>query len=305
MIGLTKLRDLSVVDEDGTERNLPIAAASALLKVGDYLLVLSDDERQMAIVEEGNDEPGTLIKVMEGGTPRGPDERAGHKPDFECMAHLEPFDGFEHGAILALGSGSGPDRNQATLLRLTADGRPDSDFELVDLGPLYERLREDIVDLNIEGSAVIGDVFRLMQRGNGPEGRNARVDLDAGAVRAALVEGEPIPPAAVQAIEFYDLGNLKGVPLCFSDASPLADGRMAFIASAEIGDGYVGSSLGLMDSDGTVEFNEPVDHELKLEGLAAEIQDDGRIRLLMVSDADDPDHPSPLMEAYLPSRADQ
>jgi hypothetical protein len=300
MIGLSKVRDLSVLDEEGNEQNLPIASASALVKAGDYLLVLSDDERQIAIIEEGTDEPGTLIRVMDGTTPSSPDERADHKPDFECMAHLEPFGRFEHGAILGLGSGSAPDRNQATLLRLASDGRPESDFEIVDLGPLYERLRADIVDLNIEGSAVVGDVFRLLQRGNGPKGRNARVDLDADAVRSALSGREPISPDAVRTIEYYDLGHLKGVPLCFSDASPLPDGRMAFIASAEIDDGYVGSSLGLMDSDGTVEFNEPVDHELKLEGLATEVLDDGRIRLLMVSDADDPDQPSPLMEAYLP-----
>jgi len=299
MIGLKKVRDLHVVDEDGNERDLPIAAASALLRVGDYLLVLSDDERQMAIFEEGSDEPGTLIKVMEGTTPSSADERADHKPDFECMAHIEPFDRFEHGAILGMGSGSAPDRNQATLLRLTADGRPDSDFKVVDLGPLYDRLREDIVDLNVEGSAVVGDVFRLMQRGNGPAGRNARVDLDADAVRSALAGGEPIPPDAVRTIEFCDLGQLKGVALCFSDASPLPDGRMAFIASAETDDGYVGSSLGLMSSNGTVEFNEPVDHDMKLEGLAADVLEDGRIRLLMVSDADDPDQPSPLMETHL------
>jgi hypothetical protein len=299
MIGLTKLRDLSVLDEDGNERSLPIAAASALLRVGDYLLVLSDDERAMAVIRDGTDEPGTVIKVMEGTTPSSADERADHKPDFECMAHFEPFDRFKNGAILGLGSGSAPDRNQATLLSLASDGRPDSDFQVVDLGPLYERLREDIVDLNIEGSAVVGNVLRLMQRGNGPEGRNARVDLDADAVRSALAGGEPISPSAVQTIEFYDLGYLKGVPLCFSDASPLPDGRMAFIASAEVADGYVGSSLGLMNSDGAVEFNEPVDHELKLEGLAADVLEDGRIRLLMVSDADNPDQPSPLMETHL------
>src|SRR5680860_1556215 len=157
MIGFKKVRNLSVLDGDGNERNLPIAAASALLRVGNHLLVLSDDERQMAIFEDGIDEPGALIKVMERATPSSPDQRADHKPDFECMAHLEPFGRFEHGAILALGSGSAPDRDRATLLKLTSEGRPDSDFEIVDLGPLYDRLRADIDDLNIEGSAVVGD----------------------------------------------------------------------------------------------------------------------------------------------------
>ncbi|MGH2750634.1 MAG: DUF6929 family protein [Actinomycetota bacterium] len=299
MIGLKKLRDLSVIDDGGHERSLPLAAASALLRVRSYLLVLSDDERQMAIFEDESDEPGRLIKVMGGATPSSPDERADHKPDFECMALLEPFDRFEHGAVIGIGSGSKPERNRATLLTLTEDGRPEAGFEIVDLSALYNRLRTDLEDLNIEGSAVVGDAFRLMQRGNGPKGRNARVDLDAEAVRAALAEGRAVPADSVNAIEFYDLGLLKGVPLCFSDASPLPEGRMAFIASAEVGDGYAGSSLGLMGSHGAVELNEPVDHHLKLEGLAARVTDDGRIHLLLVSDADDPDQPSPLMEAYL------
>lgn len=299
MIGLKKVRDLSVVDQDGNERNLPIAAASALVRVKNQLLVLSDDEREMAIFEDGSNEPGTLIKVMEGDTPSSPDQRADHKPDFECMAHFEAFGRFEHGAILALGSGSAPDRDRATLLKLTSDGRPGSDFEIVDLGPLYYHLRADIDDLNIEGAAVVGDVFRLMQRGNGPDGRNARVDLDADAVRLALDRGEPLHPDAVLSIEFYDLGQLKGVPLCFSDASPLPDGRMAFIASAETDEGNLGSSIGLMEPDGTVEFNEPVDHDLKLEGLATDVGEDGRVHLIMVSDADNPDQASPLMETYL------
>jgi hypothetical protein len=299
MIGLRKVRDLSIVDENGRQRSLPIAAASALLMVGNYLLVLSDDERQMAVFDAEGDDPGSLIGVMEGRTPDGANERADQKPDFECMAHLAPFDRFEHGAVIALGSGSAPDRDKATVLPLESDGHPTSDFEIVDLGPLYDHLRGEIDDLNIEGSALVGDNFRLLQRGNGPHGRNARVDVEADALRSAVIGGEPISPDAVQAIEFYDLGLLKGAPLCFSDASPLGDERMAFIASAEVSDGNLGSSLGVMDPRGIVVFNEPVDHELKLEGLAARTTGDGRVHLLMVSDADDPDQPSPLMETYL------
>ncbi|MGH2828507.1 MAG: DUF6929 family protein [Actinomycetota bacterium] len=276
-----------------------MAAASALLKVGKNLLVLSDDERQMAVFDAESDEPGYLIRVMSGKTPPSADERADHKPDFECMALFAPFGRFEQGAILGLGSGSAPDRDKGTLLLLTDDHRPREPFEVVELGELYERLREDLDDLNIEGSAVVGDDFRLMQRGNGPKGRNARVDVELTAVRHALDQREQLPATSVTGIEFYELGQVRGVPLCFSDASPLPDGRMAFIASAESSGGHLGSSIGLMESDGTVSFNEPIDHELKLEGLVARVTDEGQVHLLMVSDADDPDSPSPLMETYL------
>jgi hypothetical protein len=287
------------VDERGREQGLPIAAASALIRVGHNLLVLSDDERQMAVFDAESDEPGYLIKVMKGTTPASPGERADHKADFECMALFAPFGRFEHGAVVGLGSGSAPDRDKGTLLTLTADHRPEEPFEVVELGPLYVRLREDLNDLNIEGSAVVGDDFRLMQRGNGPKGRNARVDLELAAVQHALDQRDPIPAASVTGIEFYDLGQVRGVPLCFSDAAPIPDGRMAFIASAESSGGYVGSSIGLMESDGTVSFNEPIDHELKLEGLEATVTGEGRLQLLMVSDADDPGTPSPLMETFL------
>ncbi len=253
----------------------------------------------MAVFDAESDEPGFLIKVMKGRTPASSDERADHKPDFECMALFAPFGRFEHGAVLGLGSGSAPDRDKGTLLTLAADHRPQEPFEVIELGPLYERLRRALDDLNIEGSAVVGDDFRLLQRGNGPEGRNARVDLELAAVQHALDRGDPLPANSVTGIEFYDLGQVRGVPLCFSDASPLSDGRMAFIASAESSGGHLGSSIGLMESDGKVSFNEPIDHELKLEGLAARATDEGRLQLLMVSDADDPDSPSPLMETYL------
>lgn len=299
MIGLKKVRDLSVLDEEGDEQGLPIAAASALVRAGSNLLVLSDDERQLAVFDEDSDEPGYLIRVMEGVPPASADERADHKPDFECMALLAPWARFEHGAVLGLGSGSAPDRDKGTLLMLTADHKPEKDFEIVELGRLYDKLRSDIEDLNIEGVAVVGNDFRLLQRGNGPKGRNARIDVELDSVLDALDRGDPISGDSVKRIEFYDLGMVRGIELCFSDASPLSDGRMIFIASAESEGGYLGSSIGLMEPDGSVAFNEPVDHDVKLEGLAARMSDDGRLHLLMVSDADDPDSPSPLMETYL------
>ena len=191
MIGLKKVRDLHVVDEDGKERDLPIAAASALLRVGDYLLVLSDDERQMAIFEEGSDEPGLSSRSWKAPRRAARTSAPITSPTSSAWPTSSRSTVSSMGRFSGMGSGSAPDRNQATLLRLASDGRPDSDFKVVDLGPLYDRLREDIVDLNIEGSAVVGDVFRLMQRGNGPEGRNARVDLDADTVRSALAGGEP------------------------------------------------------------------------------------------------------------------
>ena len=54
-----------------------------------------------------------------------------------------------------------------------------------------------------------------------------------------------------------------------------------------------------MTPDGEVSFIDEVDQTIKVEGLTARIEDDD-ISVLMVTDADDPDTPSPLLEARLP-----
>jgi hypothetical protein len=79
---------------------------------------------------------------------------------------------------------------------------------------------------------------------------------------------------------------------------------MVFGASAESSgsarsDGKtVGSAIGIMERDGTIEMKEPIDVEVKLEGLSARAEGDA-IHLLMVTDADDPSVPSPLLAAEL------
>jgi hypothetical protein len=108
----------------------------------------------------------------------------------------------------------------------------------------------------------------------------------------------------VKRVQPRSLGDLKGVSLCFADSSPLKDDRQVFAASAEDtkdgGDGaIIGSALGVMTPDGEVSFIDEVDQVIKIEGLTARIEDDD-ISVLMVTDADDPDTPSPLLEARLP-----
>ncbi len=211
-----------------------------------------------------------------------------------------------HGALIALGSGSSDKRNHGCLISLGPDKLPAGAPTQTDLGPLYANLKKEISDLNIEGVAALETTLRIFQRGNNGSGRNASIDLDLEEVQRALDSGDPIPPSAVLDIRTYDLGKLKGVNLSFSDASVLDDGRIAFTASAEdsksnYDDGEtVGSAIGVMATDGEVILVEEVDQNVKLEGLWAEQRDD-EIRLLMVTDADDPSKPSPLLEATMPA----
>ena len=93
--------------------------------------------------------------------------------------------------------------------------------------------------------------------------------------------------------------------MCFSDASALPDGRVVFAASTEASDadapdGQVyGSALGIIDRDASVSFVEPVDLIIKIEGIDAHHAGE-HIEVLMVTDADNPDEPSPLLEATIP-----
>ena len=114
-----------------------------------------------------------------------------------------------------------------------------------------------------------------------------------------------IPPDALRNVDHVDLGQLQGVRLCFSDASALADGRIVFAASTEdsestMNDGMTyGSALGIIEQDGSLGPVEPLDLIVKVEGIDARIADE-TIDVMMVTDADDPDAPSPLLRASIP-----
>ncbi len=49
MIKLRKLRDLELGEKAGDEHSRHISAASSLVRVGDILYVVADDERQLGI----------------------------------------------------------------------------------------------------------------------------------------------------------------------------------------------------------------------------------------------------------------
>ena len=97
----------------------------------------------------------------------------------------------------------------------------------------------------------------------------------------------------IASLRTYDLGELDGVELCFSDATPLGDGLVVFTASAEDDDGAIhGSVIGLIDPGGDVRRLRRIDRKWKVEGVHA-TTDTGVLDLLFVCDQDEPDTPSP------------
>jgi hypothetical protein len=314
MIPVRKLRDL---DLDGADVRDHVSAASGLVRSGDTLFVVADDSHDLAIFPATATKPGRVMKILDGEMPADHTERKKHKRDLESLVQLPHFEGAPYGALLALGSGSGPpqdrsgsraSRDYASLIQLGENGNPTGSYVQIDFGALYDSLRHEITDLNLEGATLAGQALHLFQRGDNEDSDNARIGLDLAGVTEALAHESCPGSGYIRSVERYDLGRLHGVKLCFSDATTLGNGRIMFAASAEntrVGH-YVGSAFGMLGDQAELLWCEPVDAPAKLEGLTARILDpdgaDPTIEMLMVSDADDPDVASPLTGAEIPLR---
>jgi hypothetical protein len=112
---------------------------------------------------------------------------------------------------------------------------------------------------------------------------------------------------APRRIDVHELGSIDGIPLAFTDAAALADGRMVFCAVAEdTNDAYLdgdfhGAAIGILDNAGALISLERIDAPAKIEGIDARLQD-GAIELLLVTGADDAGVAGQLLEARIPAR---
>ena len=282
-----------------------VSAASGIVRVGPWLHIVSDDSLWLSSFPLEGLGPGQLTRLLPGELPREPVARKARKPDLEALCLVEGSAGAPHGALLALPSGSSPERLRGAWVPLREDGLLAGPAHPVDLGPLYARLAREVGPLNVEGAAWTGGRLRLLNRGNQPGGADAVMDVDGGELLAALAADVPPPPTAVRSVRRWKLGRLGGVPLTFSDAAPLPDGRLVFTASAEdttnaIADGAVkGSAVGLLSAEGEPLWLRAVDARVKLEGVTPRAEADGRLRLWLVSDADDPRVIASLFELVL------
>ena len=302
MIEVRQLRELTIDAPPGAAGGRFISAGSGLVRTGDHLYVIADDERELAVFAPEGDAPGHLARFLPGVLPTHPRERKRRKPDVEALALL-PLPEGGLGTLLALESGSRPQRQGGFLWQLDERGALFGDARRIDITPLYQVLEAEIPDLNVEGATVADERLFLFQRGNGQAGVNAVVELDFGAAWLELEQGL-LSAQALQGIRPYDLGELDGVRLCFSDATALRDGSVLFIAVAEAGDdtyldgNCAGAAIGLISAGGELVAVEALEGAAKVEGVEAEEVGDS-LRVLMVADADDPDKPSPLLVAEL------
>jgi hypothetical protein len=167
---------------------------------------------------------------------------------------------------------------------------------------VYDAMRSELGgEINIEGAAVLGDRLWLFHRANRGKAPNTVAEFELGDLSRTLREDLIVDPDELAAIRGYELGDLDGVPLCFSDATALTEGLVCFSASAEGDeDGDIhGSVVGTISADGSVRRLRTIDPRWKVEGVHATI-DTGVIDFLFVCDQDDPDTPSPLLSATMP-----
>ena len=302
---LRKLRDLTVERPSAEGRPPHLSAASGIVRRGDFVYVIGDDELSLGVFSASSPEPGRLRRALEGDLPGDAADRKNEKPDLEALTMLPPFDGHPYGALLGLGSGSSPVRQRGFSWALAADGSLQGEPRQIDLEPLYDRLREQIDKLNVEGCSVVGERLWLLHRGNRGGTPNLVAELSLAAVMSSLEREGTLDPHELQATRSYDLGELDGTPLAFSDVTPLADQLVVFTASAETDpggdeDGEIrGSVVGTLGADGGVQRLRAIDSRWKVEGVHASI-DTGVVDLLFVCDQDEPDTPSPLLSAAMP-----
>ena len=296
------VRELVVDDTAGIAGQTHLSAASGLVKLGNRLFVVADDEHHLAMFDLSNREPGRLVAIFDGELPLRHKARKAAKPDCEALLELPSFAGYPHGALMAMGSGSRPSRQRGALMAIDAAGEIQGPARTVDLAPLLAPLHDLVPDLNIEGAFVQGDRFALLQRGNSGSATNARIDLSWRGLQRWLVAAGPAPQPA--AITRFALGAINGVPLSFTDGAALPGGDWVFSAAAEdTTDNYndgrcAGSAIGLVDAGGTTRVLERVSLTCKVEGITA-LNAGETIDLLLVTDADDRRQPALMLSTAL------
>jgi hypothetical protein len=303
VVALTLVRALVLSQPSHPSALSHLSAASGLVRSGDRLFVVADDELHLGVFPAAGDAPGHLVRLFEGDLPAAKPARKQRKPDLEALTLLPPMPSYPHGALVALGSGSTPQRCRGIVLGLDAGGDLSGQRRIFDLEPLYRKLGSHFAELNIEGATIASGELNLFQRGNIGQPLNgvARFPLTAliDAMEHRLTEA--IEPIDVHAI---DLGRLGNVPYSITDATALPDGRTLVTAVAEeTEDSYadgacLGAMIAVLSTDWLVERRFVLDGARKIEGVWANVAGH-RADLMLVTDADDPSIAASLFSATI------
>jgi hypothetical protein len=292
------LRNLALDPTQHPHGQAHLSAASGLVRVRQRWYVVADDELHLGVFDD-NPAPGTLVRLLEGDLPRDKGKRKKAKPDLETLAQLPPLPGCPAGALLALGSGSKPQRETGVLVGLDVQGVPNGRMASLDLAPLRKRFS----DLNIEGAFVLSGDLVLLHRGNQGDARSACIRFDWNMIAPWLAGLQPQPPS-VKSVQLLVLGDVAGVPLSLTDGTALQGGAWAFCAVAEsTDDSYhdgacVGSAIGIVAPEGQLRQLHLLAGAPKVEGIAAQAQGSDWV-FTLVTDPDDPKTSSQMLQTRL------
>lgn len=284
-------------------RKRVLAAGSGLTRVLKRFYVAADDELFLGAFKVASKRPGKRIRVFAGKLPREYKARKKMKPDLESIVHLPGVD--RPGHLLAVPSGSKPNRVIGALVELSRKGKAKKhSLPLhIDFSELFKALETSIVELNIEGTALMDGSLYLFQRGNGKGAENSVIRLNARGLVEELLGTRRISASRIESITAYDLGKLHDVRLTFTDAAAL-DGNLWFVAAAErTEDTYtdgesLGTVYGVITSGGRLTILGQIDYPQKAEGIHAEREGE-RVRLYFITDADNRKIASVLLTALV------
>ncbi len=281
---LSLLRLLTV--ERSAEDGPPfLAAASGLVASGGSLFVVGDDENHLAILKPTDDVPGCLVRLFPGTLPGNHKKRKAAKPDLETLLSLPVTDGFPFGGLLALGSGSTPNRRRGVILRFDAAGKIQEPY-IPDLTALFDAVDQSVAETNIEGAVLRRDELILFNRGNCNHPNTTALAFEMASVETAM-------PIIKWRREFV-LTDVQGLPLSITDTCLLEDGTILASAVAEdtpnaYDDGLLtAAAIVLFAPDLSIVRIELIEPAIKIEGIHGWL-DGGTVRMFAVSDADDPD----------------
>ncbi|MCC6241236.1 MAG: hypothetical protein IT353_00250 [Gemmatimonadaceae bacterium] len=300
--------------DQSADRPAHVRAASGLTWIHGQLGLVQDDANFVAIVDPDRMHARSIALPRGDDGLRQFDDARGnkkHKSDFESCTTI-----IEGAAQTLLAFGSGSKRNRRTVLLVEGCQTSAPTVRMIAAKSLYKRLEAERrfagSDLNIEGAVVRDAAVCLITRGNGkakngdvPRNAICRMPLDA--LREYLENPENVDPPRPFGVDVFDLGELNGLPLGFTDAAVCND-SLLFSAAAEASpdaqtDGAVsGSAIGVIDAGGRARFTPLRDPSgapvlEKVEGLVMWPHD--HMRAWAVVDADDAQRPSLLCEVQL------
>ncbi|MDX2105847.1 MAG: hypothetical protein SFY67_05540 [Candidatus Melainabacteria bacterium] len=304
-LNITKIRDFNI-EPTRTERPDYVFAASGLVKLGDTIYVVADDELHLAEFDlKDLQKPGKWFRLLPGELPLQYKPRKKIKPDLEALTYLKPYQYAPYGALLAVPSMSRENRVEGVLLVLDKNLKISGEPLPVDFSLLQKHLAVQFSGLNIEGITVNKETARLYQRGNRKQGQNALIDFKAKDFLRDLHDTHCPDPEKIFCVKEFDVGKIEEQVLGFTDAICLDEENILFLAAAEdTDDAYqdgkcFGSAIGLMNANGTIKGLLEIEGKQKFEGLCLKAQNKNMLEIFLTIDTDDEKKPSALYMASL------